>query len=230
MDIILVPGLWLDGASWDPVTARLEQAGHAVQALTLPGLESRSADRSQVTLADHVAAVVAAIDRAGEPALVVGHSAAAALAFCGADARPDRVAGLVYIGGWPAPDGEPFMQGLEADGDGVPFPGWDSFEGPDSVDLDEPTKEALLERLLPTPVGVITGIVSLSDERRYDIPATAICPEFSPDDLRSWIEGGDIPELAKTKQLDFLDIDSGHWPQVTQPTRLAELILAARHR
>ena len=123
MNIILVPGLWLDGASWDPVTAHLEQAGHRVQALTLPGLESRSADRSRITLADHVATVVAAIDEAEGPILLVGHSAAAALAFCGVDARPDRVTRVVYIGGWPVPDGEPFMQGLAADGDGVPFPG-----------------------------------------------------------------------------------------------------------
>ena len=91
------------------------------------------------------------------------------------------------------------------------------------------TQSALLERLLPTPVGVITGIVSLVNERRYDVPATAICPEFSPDDLRAWIKSGDIPELAKTRQLEFLDIDSGHWPQVTQPTRLADLILAEGH-
>ena len=76
-------------------------------------------------------------------------------------------------------------------------------------------------------MGVITGIVSLVDERRYDVPATAICPEFSPDDLREWIASGDIPELAKTRQLELLDIDSGHWPQVTRPTELAELILAA---
>ena len=226
MDIILIPGLWLDGSTWDPVTAQLEEAGHRVQALTLPGLESATADRSGVTLADHVAAVVAAIDRARGPALLVGHSAASALAFCAVDARPERVARVVYLGGFPSSDGEPFMQGLEADGDGVPFPGWEKFEGPDSDDIDEPTKRQLLDRFVPTPVGVVTGRVSLTDERRYDVPATAICPEFSPDDLRASIAAGEIPELAKTKKLDFVDIDSGHWPQFTQPVRLAEVILA----
>jgi pimeloyl-ACP methyl ester carboxylesterase len=226
MDIILIPGLWLDGASWDAVTKELEQAGHQVAALTLPGLESPTADRSGITLADHVAAVVQAVDEAAGPALVVGHSASATLAYCAADARPDRVARLVYVGGFPVPDGQQFMTGLEADGDGVPFPGWDAFEGPDSADLDESAKQDLLARFLPTPVGVITGTVTLGDERRYDIPATAVCPEYSPDDLRAWIAGGDLPELARTRQLDVVDIDSGHWPQVTQPVRLAELILA----
>lgn len=200
-------------------------SGHTVRALTLPGMESKNADRSGVSLDDHVAAVVEAVDAGGQPALVVGHSAAAALAFCAVDARPDKVARVLYVGGFPVPDGEQFMNGLQPDGDGVPFPGWERFEGADSADIDEHTKRELLERFIPSPVGVITGTVKLSDERRYEVPATAICPEYSPDDLKEWIEAGDLPELAQTRQLDLLDIDSGHWPQVTQPEKLAELIL-----
>jgi pimeloyl-ACP methyl ester carboxylesterase len=193
--------------------------------LTLPGTESREADRSGVRLEDHVTAVVDAIDAADEPVLVVGHSVAAALAFCAVDARPGKVGRVVYVGGFPAPDGEQFMKGLPAEGDGVPFPGWEMFEGPDSADIDAATRRELLERFIPSPAGVLTGTVRLSDPRRYDVPATAICPEYSPDDLRGWIAAGDIPELAKTKHLEFVDIDSGHWPQFTQPAKLAELIL-----
>ncbi|MDQ3734357.1 MAG: alpha/beta hydrolase, partial [Actinomycetota bacterium] len=58
MDIILIPGLWLDGSSWSEVAPALEQAGHRVRALTLPGLESVNADRSGIRLKDHVDAVV----------------------------------------------------------------------------------------------------------------------------------------------------------------------------
>lgn len=230
MDIILIPGLWLDGASWGPVADRLEAAGHRVRALTLPGLEAKDADRAGITLDDHVAAVVDAVDAAGTPVLVVGHSAASALAYCAADARPEKVARVVYVGGFPSADGEQFMKGLAAEGDGVPFPGWAAFEGPDSADIDEDTKSALLGRFIPTPVGVITGTVSLSDERRYAVPATAVCPEYSPAELQEWITGGDLPELAKATHLDLVDIDSGHWPQVTQPARLAELLLAEAAR
>ena len=62
MDIILIPGLWLDGSSWDQVVPILEQAGHRAHALTLPGMTSKAADRSGITLRDHLAAVVEAID------------------------------------------------------------------------------------------------------------------------------------------------------------------------
>ncbi len=233
MDIVLVPGLWLGGGSWDPVAERLRAAGHKVTALTLPGLESSNADRSGISLEDHVAAVVDAVDAAhasGGPVLLVGHSAASALVACAVDARPEEVARVVYIGGFPAPDGEQFMSGLEAEGDGVPFPGWHAFEGPDSRDLDDATKQRLLEDFVPTPVGVMTGTVHLSDDRRHDVPATAICPEFSPAELRAWIDEGELLELARARHLELVDIDSGHWPQVTAPDALADLLIAETRR
>ncbi|HEX6337559.1 MAG TPA: hypothetical protein VFZ85_11435 [Jiangellaceae bacterium] len=54
MDIIMIPGLWLDGSSWDEVVPHLERAGHRTYPLTLPGMESKSADRSAISLRDHV--------------------------------------------------------------------------------------------------------------------------------------------------------------------------------
>lgn len=57
MDIILIPGLWLDSSSWEKVVPVLEHAGHRTHPITLPGMESREADRSGITLRDHVDAI-----------------------------------------------------------------------------------------------------------------------------------------------------------------------------
>ena len=43
MDVILVPGLWLDASSWDSVIPALERAGHRASPLTLPGVGAPAA-------------------------------------------------------------------------------------------------------------------------------------------------------------------------------------------
>ena len=65
--IILVPGFWLGAWAWDEVAAALRADGHDVTALTLPGLESVDADRSAITLSDHVDAICEAVKAAGVP-------------------------------------------------------------------------------------------------------------------------------------------------------------------
>ena len=60
------------------------------------------------------------------------------------------------------------------------------------------------------------------------MPATAVCPEYTPEALRSWITAGErgVQEFPKIRDLDYADIDSGHWPQLTRPGELATIILA----
>ena len=232
MHIILIPGLWLDGSSWDEVLPHLEAAGHTPHPLTLPGMESRDADRSGVTLEDHVDAVVAAIDSADPadgPVLVVGHSAASALAFAAVDARPDRVARGVYVGGFPGADGEALVGwATPVDGE-IPFPGWSEFDDADVQDLDEQTRKRFVERAIPSPGRLATDELHLTDERRYEVPATAICPEYTPEQLRAWIADGEPPvqEFARIREVDYVDLPTGHWPQLTNPRALAEAIAAA---
>ncbi|XIE80716.1 alpha/beta fold hydrolase [Streptomyces sp. SBR177] len=105
MDILLVAGLWLDGSAWDDVVPELAALGHRPVPLTLPGQGDGAVG---ATLDDQVAAVVAAVDAAAGKPFVVGHSAAASLAWAAADARPGRIAGVAVIGGFPASDGRPY--------------------------------------------------------------------------------------------------------------------------
>ena len=37
MDVVLIPGMWLPGSVWEPVTDRLGSRGHRATPLTLPG-------------------------------------------------------------------------------------------------------------------------------------------------------------------------------------------------
>lgn len=221
MDILLIAGLWLDGSVWDNVAARLEARGHRAVPITLPGQGDGNAS---ATLADEVAAVIAAVDAATGRPMVVGHSAACSLAWLAADARPAKISKVALIGGFPCPDGRAYFDSSATEDGALPFPGWDEFEGPDSADLDDAAKRAIASRAIPVPDGVTRGVVRLADERRYDIPVALICPEFTPAQAREWIEHGQVPELARCKEISFIDIDSGHWPMISAPAELARLL------
>lgn len=224
MEILLVAGLWLDGSSWHEVVPALEELGHHPVPLTLPGQGNGSAS---ATLGDQVAAVLAAVDAASGKPMVVGHSAASTLAWLAADARPQKVAKVALIGGFPSADGEPYADLFEPQDGVMPFPGWEPFEGPDAADLDDDTRRLIQAAAIPVPQGVTKGVVRLKDERRFDVPVLLVCPEFSPAQAREWIDAGDVPELANARHLELAEIDSGHWPMFTRPIELAHLLAAA---
>jgi len=225
MDVVLLGGLWLPHEEWDEVVAALEEDGHRAVAVLLPG---QGDGNSHATLDDQVTAVVLAVDECEGRPLVVGHSASSALAWIAADARPEKVGGVVLIGGFPVADGGTYADYFPVVDGVMPFPGWEPFAGPDSADLDEETRTRLAASMIPVPEGVSRGLVQLTDHRRYEVPVTLVCPEFSPEQAKEWIASGEVPEVPLVTQLDLVDIDSGHWPMVTQPRRLAELLEAVR--
>ena len=224
MDILLMAGLWLDGSVWDNVADQLRARGHNAVPITLPG---QGDGNPSATLADQVAAVVAAVDAAAGRPIVVGHSAACSLAWIAADARAAKISKVALIGGFPCPDGKPYFSGLPIEDGAVAFPGWSEFEGPDSADLDDAARQAFASAAIPVPEGVIRGVVKLADERRYDVPVVLVCPEFTPSQAKEWIDHGEVPELAKSSNVSFVDIDSGHWPMISAPAELARILSQA---
>ncbi|GGX14827.1 esterase [Streptomyces malachitofuscus] len=224
MDIVLVGGLWLSGSVWDRVASALEDLGHRPVPLTLPGQGDGSVS---ATLDDQVAAVLSAVDGASGKPMVVGHSAACALAWLAADRRPEAVAKVALVGGFPGVDGEPYADLFEVRDGVMPFPGWGPFEGPDAADLDDEARQELAAAAIPVPEGVARGVVRLADERRFGVPVLVVCPEFTVAQAREWIGAGEIPELARAEHVDFVDIGSGHWPMVTEPEELARILAAA---
>jgi len=232
MDIILIPGFWLDASSWDEVAPVLEQAGHRVQALTLPGLDSKDADRSKLRLRDHVQAVVDAIDGSDGPVVLVGHSGGGPIAYAAADARPDRVARVVYVDSVPLGNGASVMdEPPDATGE-IPLPDWSEFGEDDLRDLDANLRQAFREAAVPEPARVAYDKQVLTDERRFEVPATIIACEYSSEQLREWIAKKHpyVAELAALRDVEYIDLPTGHWPQFTRPAELAQAILAAVDR
>src|SRR5438046_9127561 len=100
--IVLVPGFWLGAWAWDEVAAALRADGHDVTAVTLPGLESADADRSTITLSDHVDAICETAAAAGRPVVLAVHSGTGAAGYAATDRIPERIDATVNVDSDPA--------------------------------------------------------------------------------------------------------------------------------
>src|SRR5215210_4688468 len=173
--IVLVPGFWLGAWAWDEVAEALRADGHDVTAITLPGLESADADRSSITLEDHVQAIVDAVEAAPAPAVLAVHSASGFSGYAASDRLAERIAAMVYV------DTAPGIGPIDPEFEGVDKPMlWEEIESEENLDgLSEEQKETFRERAVPVPGGVLRGSVALTNDARRDIPSTLICTGFS---------------------------------------------------
>ena len=222
--IILVPGFWLGAWAWDDVAATLRADGHDVTALTLPGLESADADRSGITFADHVDAIVRAVEAADSPVVLAVHSASGFSGYAASDRVPDRIAAMVYVDTAPgiAPM-DPGFKDLEK-----PMAWKDVEEGENLEGLSEEHKETFRQRAVPVPGGVLREGYDLTNDARRDIPSTLICTGYSAEQYQAyarehpeWSFLAGVPEL---RNATWIDLPTSHWPMWSRPRELAEII------
>lgn len=102
---LLVHGAWHGAWCWFRLKALLERGGDRVDTVDLPGHGVDRTPPEAVTLADYTARVVGALDAAGEPVVLVGHSLGGIVVSEAAEARPAAVAKLVYLAAFLLPDG-----------------------------------------------------------------------------------------------------------------------------
>lgn len=231
MDIILIPGLWLDADSWNDVIPVLERAGHRAHPLTMPGLGEPAEDSAEIGIAEWVASAVAAIDAVGGPVVVVGHSGGGNIAWGAADARPEAVRRVVFVDTAPPAPGFGISEFDVVDGV-VPFPGWDSFDEDDVRDLDESARARTAPQTRSVPARVPTDEISLGDPARHRVPVTLLMGSLDRDGFERVIAewGPYAEEFRAIRSAEVVRIGSGHWPQFSAPERLAELIVAAVDR
>ncbi len=222
--IILVPGFWLGAWAWDEVAEKLREGGHDVRALTLPGLESAEADRSGISFADHVDAIVAAVEEASAPPVLVLHSATGFSGYAASDRIPDRIAAIVYV------DTAPGKGALDPDFADAEKPMvWSEIEEEENLDgLTDEHRARFRERAVPVPGSLIRETMELTNDARRDIPSTLIATGFSAEQYQTyarehpeWAFLAGIPEL---RNATWVDLPTSHWPMWSKPTELAQII------
>jgi pimeloyl-ACP methyl ester carboxylesterase len=161
--------------------------------------------------------------------VLVGHSGGGAIAHAAVDARPDRVARVVYVDSVPLGEGGVINDAFPTENGDVPLPDWSLFDEEDLIDLDDELRARFRERAIPAPVHVARDPQRLSDQRRYNVPITVISCEFPSATVLELIEQGHdyVRELGKVRDVDYIDLPTGHWPQFTRPKELGDAILAS---
>ena len=222
--IILVPGFWLGAWAWDEVAAALRADGHHVTAITLPGLDSPDADRSSIGVADHVQAIVDAVEAAATRPVLVVHSASGFTGYAASDRVPEKIAAMVYV------DTAPGIGALDPGFSDVEKPMvWEEVAAEENLDgLSEVQKQTFRERAVPVPGGVVRESVELTNDARRDIPSTLIATGFTSEQYRTyarehpeWAFLAGIPEL---RNVEWVDLPTSHWPMWSRPQELARII------
>nr|MDQ2935721.1 alpha/beta hydrolase [Chloroflexota bacterium] len=219
-----VPGFWLGAWAWDEVADALRADGHNVRAITLPGLNSVDTDRSGITVADHVDAIVEAVEAAPAPAVLAVHSATGFSGYAASDRVPERIAAMVYV------DTAPGIGPLDPDFKDVEKPMvWKEIEEEENLEgLSDEQKETFRQRAVPEPGGILREGVALTNDARRDIPSTLICTGFTAEQYQTyarehpdWSFLAGIPEL---RNATWVDLPTSHWPMWSRPRELAEII------
>ena len=220
--IILVPGWWLGAWAWDEVADTLRAGGHDVTALTLPGLGSADADRSQVTASDHVDAIVDAVRAAGTPVVLAVHSGSGFPGYATSDRVPELIAAMVYV------DTGPGVGAMDASFEGVDMPmSMDDLRENENLDgISDEQLETFARRAVPEPGGVLREAIELTNDARLDIPSTVIATAYSRAEYEDAVKAGYgfVLGLRDLRDVTWIELPTSHWPMWSRPKELAQII------
>jgi pimeloyl-ACP methyl ester carboxylesterase len=219
--LVLVHGAWHGSWCWERVVPLLERKALEVRTVDLPSVDPPGGSPG---IADDAAAVTAALDAIPGEKVLCGHSYGGVVITHAAAGRED-VTRLVYLAAVMPDSGESpaaafARAGVAAD--------WIVVEGdrmwPDPAragrvffnDCDAETQAAAVARLRPMSTAVQTQSVPVAAWR--SLPSTfVICT----------LDRAIVPDAQRifAKQAeDFVELESGHSPFLSQPAELAALL------
>ena len=234
---VLVPGFWLGGWAWRPVTDTLRARGHEVYPVTLTGLGERAhLARPDVDLDTHITDVANLLRYEDlRDVVLVGHSYGGLVVTGVADQLPDRVRQLVYVDTGPLPDGfsnadfappeeRARQEALVAGGDGwrLPPPPWaDLASGVDGV--SEETVNRLGQRSVAQPWKAATTPTRLTGAWEK-LPRLGVLSSFSVEQTQAMASA--VPMFAHMagEQWRFVELPTWHWSMLSRPADLADIL------
>jgi pimeloyl-ACP methyl ester carboxylesterase len=235
---VLVHGAWHGSWCWQRVTALLQKDGHRVHAVTLTGLGERAHLLSPaITLETHIDDVINLIEAEELNDVVLAvHSYAGMIGTALADRIGQRLKHLVYVDAVVPKPGESWsstqasatqQQRLAAARSSPLF----SFPPPDPhvFGLQGADHEWVKRRQTPHPGNTYQAPLDFDVRRVAAVPRTFVSctepalPTIAPSRLRvkdpAFWGGAWLPDSK------FVEIKTGHDPMISEPARLARMLL-----
>ncbi|MFD7866658.1 alpha/beta hydrolase [Streptomyces sp. NPDC059783] len=254
-EFILVAGMFTGARVWEGTAARLVPAGAGAHPVALSGLgPGADGDDDPVDLERHIADVLAVIDdvvaSAGDgPApeiVLVGHDYGMYPLLGAADRRARHIARIVAVDTGPAADGMPALAvvadaGLRdevialagADGPVRPLPApepeqwqrWGSTDG-----LDDAALKHLTSLASPQPLATLLQPLKLTGASGA-LPVTGVLCQANGGSiglLQQRVDFGDpVIGMLASPGISFFELATGHWPMLSRPGELADVLLRA---
>lgn len=104
---------------WNKVISPLQQAGHSVIALDLPGHGSDKTPVSHISLHSYTDCIVQVLDAQSESVILLGHSMGGTAITQAAECRPDKIKMLVYLCAFVPQNGESQRELAQRDPDSL---------------------------------------------------------------------------------------------------------------
>lgn len=234
---ILVHGAWEESGMWDHVSPILQQNGHTVTAIDLPGHGANKQSDSVVTTRSYIQALIDVIEPLDYPVILVGHSMNGALISHVAEQIPEKIERLIYVTAFLLKNGGSVLEAMESDVDGEALPYILYSDDQAFATLPETALRRIglhdvdkseIQRILPMMAEwqatepFMTKVV-LNEESFGSVPKTYV---------RTNIDKMISPALQDTMIANWevdsvFELTSGHFPTSSVPKELAEVLLHA---
>jgi len=232
---ILLHGAWEESRMWDDVSPILQQNGHTITAIDLPGHGTNKQLGPAVTTSAYKQAVVDVITPLDHQVILVGHSMNGALISHVAEQIPEKIERLIYVTAFLLKNGGSVLEAMQSDPEGGALPEVVFSDDQAYATLPEPAlrrigfhdiEESAIQRFLPLmaewqATEPFMAKVVLSEKNFGSVRKTYI---------RTSIDKMISPALQDTMIANWevdsvLDLESGHFPTFSQPKKLVELML-----
>ena len=237
--IILVHGAWAGSWIWKKVVGPLENRGHRVLALDLPGNGNDPTAPADVSLTVYAHYLCGAIDScSGSPVVLVGHSGAGIVISQVAEWRPNKVGHLVFIAGFLLPDGIYFrdfvashvdvVQGRKTASDLAEY----SDDGLTTTIRPESAIDLFFNEADSDEAALASRSLTPQPERGRSVCATLSLAAFGSV-KRTYVkclkDRSILPEIQESMMATWgvqhrRELDTDHAPQLSRPARIVQIL------